>query len=176
MISIIKWFEGFPSSLAILFSTLIAGFWAWYTICNTRKINRIRATIDIIQKSESEQFYINSYEAFIKVRDEQHSFLSLSVKELSNADWIRHADKQDTVDIFLNHYEFVALGIKNKVLDEGIYKGWMRSTFVKHYTNAAAYIAYLQSGSHPQFFCEYKKLALKWATPEEKAAIDKKLT
>lgn len=136
---------------------------AAFTIYNNKKVARLRATLDVVLKNESDKYYIELYENFIKVRDKQNSLLSKSHSELiAIQDPIEFSEDQDDIDNFLNHYELIAIGINNKILDEDFYKSWMKSTYIKHYENAENYIKYLQSSDYKNAFINFQKLAIKW--------------
>jgi hypothetical protein len=57
----------------------------------------------------------------------------------------------------------IAVGIKHRILDENIYKSWMRSALIKDFNSAESYIAEVRKQENNQrIFCEYEWLAIKW--------------
>ncbi|VVT04815.1 conserved hypothetical protein [Sphingomonas sp. EC-HK361] len=113
---------------------LISVFVAWLGIRNARAVARQKATLDIIEKFESTEHYRSLNEAFSATR-KAGGFAALHDPQ-SDEERKARADVQD----YLNHYELVAIGIRNNILDEKIYKEWMGSAVVRDWNAAASYI------------------------------------
>ena len=88
------------------------------------------------------------------------------------------SDRQAVVD-YLNHYEYVALGIKKNLLDEEFYKNWMASAFVKDWNTASEFIQRIRwkynedTGAWEYksiVFEHYQDIATKWSKDAVKLA------
>lgn len=113
---------------------LISVFVAWLGIRNARSVARQKATLDIIEKFESTEHYRSLNEGFSAIR-RADDFACLH-NPCNDADRAARGRVQD----YLNHYELVAIGIRNNILDAKIYGEWMGSAVVRDWNAAAAYI------------------------------------
>jgi len=115
----------------ILVVSVVAAFLG---IRNAREISRKKATIDLIDRFESTAFYqkINSTFSYYRNTDSFHRLHNpIEPKEKS--------ERREVLD-FLNHYELVAIGIEQRVLDEQMYKYWMCGPMVRDWNAAADFI------------------------------------
>lgn len=67
--------------------------------------------------------------------------------------------------IILNHYEFLAIGVKNNVYDECLIKNSIRGSLIKAYNVFCQYIEHLRTEKHSNnknLFIELERLANKW--------------
>lgn len=74
-------------------------------------------------------------------------------------------DNQDptfrSVYLVLHHYELVALAIKNKALDEELYKQWSLTSFINNWNRAASYVhSRRQKSGQKTVYCEFESLAM----------------
>jgi len=68
----------------------------------------------------------------------------------------------------LNVYEMIAVGISKGTIDSKSYKAWARTAFVKDWQECKAYVSVLRKEANvPSYYCEFEKIAKKWATTEE---------
>jgi len=49
------------------------------------------------------------------------------------------SERQSVLD-YLNHYELVSIGLQKRILDDKIYRDWMRGPFVRDWNAAATFI------------------------------------
>ena len=142
---------------AICLSAIAALFLVLYS----KNIACRRATLDLIMAEETDPSHRETRLAFIKLRQKG---------ELVKWAMAEHVGSPETSHIrqVLNRYELVAIGIKNKTVDENLYKAWCRSTLVKDWTACKSFVTELRSTTHIMtVFCECENLARKWATKEE---------
>lgn len=66
------------------------------------------------------------------------------------------------VDTFLNHYELIAIAIEKNILDDGFYKLWMRSAYIRHFDQSKGYIDALREAGSKTAFVEYEKRVEAW--------------
>lgn len=133
-------------------------------ISENRSIARKRATLDLIERSESQPYYRELWENFQDVREED-GFAHL-VNPANKMLWKQRRE----VLAFLNHYELVAVGCEQGVLDEKFYADWMKSTVVRDWEAAASFVHTIRT-SHPDLpkmkpnpnaFTQLQVLAEKW--------------
>lgn len=157
--------------LAILFSALIA----LMAINANKKLARRRATLDIIEKSESNAHYLKTIAAF------QRCLKAGLFKENSQIFEDEYAEDLRLVQQYLNHYELIAIGIKNKIIDEKLYKYWLRTVFVNDWVCVQKTVQARRYGKgkkntsstnyDDKIFCEYNQLAKKWAMRNENVVV-----
>jgi hypothetical protein len=85
----------------------------------------MRATLDLIERTESQEYYQQLSETFKEVR-KSNSFGALT--DPNNATF---KTQRTQVLFFLNHYELVAVGCRSRVLDETFYAQFMRSAVIR---------------------------------------------
>lgn len=101
---------------------------------NARRMARQRATLDFIEKVESGDHYRNIVHIFTELRRGK-GFAHLTNPQTDEDKEIRRC-----VNDYLNHYEMVCIGISEGILDEKIYREWMRGPFVRDWNAAADWI------------------------------------
>ncbi len=73
----------------------------------------------------------------------------------------------------LNYYEFLAIGIKQRICDEEVIKNSARGSLLKAQKVFGEYIAHLRTEKHtnnPNLFIEIQYLASKWKSEEDGSA------
>lgn len=109
-------------------------FFAWASIRNARALARHKATLDLIEKTESTDHYRSINRAFSALR--RGAGLAHLNDPQNDAD---KAARQSVID-YLNHYELVAIGIREGLLDEHLYRAWMEGAFVRDWNAATQWI------------------------------------
>lgn len=104
------------------------------SIRNARDTARLKATLDLIEKAESSDFYLRINASFTRVRREA-LFARLDDPDDDESKALRL-----DVGAYLNHYELVAIGIEKQILDEAMYRLWMAGPFVRDWNAAADWI------------------------------------
>jgi hypothetical protein len=124
-----------------------------------------RATLDVLILEQTDLNHVEMRTQFVTLRDEGNlSKFADSSKT--------HGEGAQTIRAVLNRYELVAVGISSGSLDKKSYMKWCRSTLVKDWTFAKAFITQIRTNSaNPEIYIEFEKLAKKWATKEEKSHI-----
>jgi hypothetical protein len=105
---------------------------------------------------------------FISVRNEQKLL-----------DWVGvHAPdspERRAIRGTLNLYEFVAVGIREKTLDEALYKRSYRTTLVGDWVSLKPFVMEVRRQTQtPTLYCEYEYLAGKWATVAERDHVQRR--
>lgn len=132
---------------------------------NARRVAREKATLDLIEKVESGDHY----------RKINHTFSILrrgaGFAKLSNPQSEEDKNTRREVNDYLNHYELVSIGILNGMLDEKVYRTWMRGPFVRDWNAAADWIQRErwkrddqgQWEYYGQIFQNYQVIACRWS-------------
>ncbi|TRW18054.1 DUF4760 domain-containing protein [Glacieibacterium frigidum] len=120
--------------LATILGVCAAIFVARASIKNARDTARLKATLDLIEKAESSDFYLRINASFTRVRREN------LFDRLDDPNDVDSKALRLDVGAYLNHYELVAIGIENRILDEAMYRLWMAGPFVRDWNAAADWI------------------------------------
>ena len=126
--------------LAVITPSLVllsAGI-AWLAIRKNQDVNRRRATIDLIEKSESSEYYrqiLKTFKAHCPEDQTPEQLARLASPSNAAQQKIRREVQQ-----YINHYELVSIGVLGKSLHEKTYRLWMMSVFIRDWNLAANYI------------------------------------
>lgn len=154
------WVQPTIVSIGIAISLVMARL----TIETNRRIARVKATLDLIETTESSEYYQRLYQAFKRYRtDIEFKKVVLSPRT--------DEDKKSRLQCwdFLNHYELVAIGIAEGILDENFYRRWMGYAVVRDYEEGIEVIAAARepktSGDPGDVaaYVELEQLASKWS-------------
>lgn len=127
----------------------------------TRRVNRRRATLDMVLKTFVDEDGQKRYTAFKEVM-------------------AKHKDPNDPIDIMvfadpncppsperqalrkqLNEYELISLGIRRGLFDEKLYKMWFQDQFSRDFLSLEEFILKTRE-LRPSVFCEYVWLYQRW--------------
>lgn len=155
------WVQPLVTAVVTAAAAGAAGLYARFTIKANRHIARVRATLDLIERTESQPYYQQLWEAFRTAREATGGFDSL----LDSKNTMIKKQRADVLN-FLNHYELIAVGCKNGVLDEIFYKNYMRGAVVRDWEKAEDFIRRLRTPRdeepRPAAYKEFEILACKW--------------
>jgi hypothetical protein len=144
---------------------LASVFIAYLAMRNARAVARQRATLDLIEKVESGEHYRHIVHAFSELRR------GPGFGDIMNPTTKEAKELRRCVNDYLNHYELVAIGILEGILDEGFYKDWMRGPYVRDWNAAADWIQRerwkrTDSGGwtyYEKVFQNYQTVARRWS-------------
>ncbi|MHC8508784.1 MAG: DUF4760 domain-containing protein, partial [Rhodospirillales bacterium] len=151
----------FLTPAVIVLSVIVAAF----GVLSARKSARQRATLDMIEKVESTEYYRSLHKVFLSRRISK-SLAGLSVPK-------NDQDKKERLRVvdYLNHYELVSIGMLAKILDRDIYRKWMLGPFIRDW-NAVAEFVQRERWKwdskknkwiyYDEIFANYQKVALMW--------------
>lgn len=160
---------------AIFVSAIIASLFAWWQILAARKNARKKATIDLIAQRAWDRDYLENRKTFISLRDSTKSGLETWADKSKDA-----TDEQRAINNALNDYEIVAIGIKQKMLDEGFYRDWYETQFLKDYERTIGYVNTLNDiantphGKPGSYYTEMQALAQKWLSRPKRKSFFKR--
>lgn len=140
--------------LTILLSALAA--WLYH-----RRISARRNTFDFIASNEvNNAEWGNQRSSFFKLAQSGELLNLVNPQNPRDND---QREKSIQVSLFLSHFEFVAVTIKNKAMDEKIYKEWYKTVYVNTWKRSEAYIVARrnQTDQH-SIYVEFEQLAKKW--------------
>ncbi|MEM7546922.1 MAG: DUF4760 domain-containing protein [Pseudomonadota bacterium] len=154
-------------------SAITAAYLSVQSIRTNRDMARKKATLDLIVQTESTDYYQSLYRTFTDIRKDESGFAQIFSP--SNPEIVK---QRQMVLNYLNHYEIIAMGIADGILDEIVYKDYMRSTVVRDWFAAEPFIRHIRepsadSGSEVSAsaaFSNFEALALKWE-PEVKRSL-----
>jgi len=129
------------------------------TILTNRRIARIKATLDMIEATESKEYYQKLYATYRRYRTNP-SFRNevLSATEEGEVLKSLHACWD-----YLNHYELVAIGFRKGILDEEFYRRWMGYAVVRDFAEGTALIRKARAPGDEEAYIELEALCAKWA-------------
>ncbi len=118
---------------------------------------RLKATLDLIEGTESKEYYQKRYEAFRSFRKDP----DFQAKVLGDQG---SAEKRILCYDFLNHYELVAISCREGLIDEAFYRHWMGPNFVRDWNAAAPIIVLARDGEAgtPEAYVSFEALAVAW--------------
>ena len=127
-----RWWEYLPFSIPIfLLISIGVAIWGYFLV---RAATMRRATLDLIEQSESSEYYRQNIELFSELVTKGHDVLlgTLSMR----------ADRRvrDRVLAHLNHFELIAIGIEKNILDKKFYEDWMKSGYLDAWAKASDFI------------------------------------
>jgi len=152
---------------APIFTVLIASaaaLIAYKAMWWNRRIARLKATFDLIEGSESKEFYQERYKAYRTFR-RADTATRTAIADPKNP---VHDDVRSKCQDFLNHYELVAIACRNGLIDEAVYKAWMGPTVVRDWAEAAILVRAARrpdgpgDTGNPTAYVEFERLACSW--------------
>lgn len=135
------------------------------TMNHNEKLSRQRATIDILMSQRTDPSLIEAKKAVSQIHREGGEFVSLA--SAANA----QSENRGHILSIINNYEFIALGIREGALDEGLYKRAVYSQVTRDWGAMRGFIMELRRQNKiDTLFQEFEKLAKTWE--KEKLACD----
>jgi hypothetical protein len=131
------------------------------TILHNGKVARRRATLDFLFMEQSTAF-LRRYRRHFVVIKEKGNLAQWAAKDQ------RSTEEALIVGSTLNKYELLAIAMKNRALDESIYKMYLRTGVVGDWIACKPYVMEVrnQRGNHT-LYCRFQDLAAKWAQGDE---------
>lgn len=137
-IKVIDWLLHTPIAQAPVLVTLLPPLVALFAVivawATALWVARQKATIDLIEKRESTDYYRASHATFSRLRR------STGFAHLNDPADEAAADERRQVTDYLNHYELIALGIRRGMLSGSFYRSWMGGPFVRDWNAAVGWI------------------------------------
>jgi hypothetical protein len=129
-----------------------------------RGIARRRATLDFLLLEQTNAALTEQRRKFVEMREKGNLEQWAAKAHLASPE-------ATLIRSMFNIYELVAIGIAEKTIDEEIYKRWYRTTLVKDWIAAKAFVATYQRDHNRKLFCEFQELAKSWANVDERKLL-----
>ena len=140
-----------------------------------RKLAAQRAALDLISRFEiHNQRWVDLRSEFVSLRNSNRlaSLVKPSPEEQDENDPDKRAElrtererKIVLVITYLNHFECVATGIRHGIIDESLYKEWLRGDYINAWDDAHSFVIDLRQRKdkeNPELFVQFQRLAEKW--------------
>jgi Domain of unknown function (DUF4760) len=177
--SLIYFYSTYPWA-AVATAAAIGLLGTMLAISSQRAVNRRRATVDMLTTKMWDQDYIASLETFFDAMSNQEQLMidyDLFVKygdpqiltqqdpKLSD-DLRKKVDEAKTrlyrIRYILNDRELVAIGIREGIYDEAIYRRLWYTTTLKEWKLAGPLVARIRNNSGNRAYVELEALARRW--------------
>jgi hypothetical protein len=149
-----------------LIASTIGGIIAIRAIWTNRAIARLRATLDTIERTESQEHYKRLTSVFKEFR--QSPSMEQTIEEILQPRTDKHRERRTEILFFLNHYELIAVGFRTGVLDKGFYAEFMRGAVVRDWRAARSLIEGMRIDNEAQnpvprqIYEHFEELAKEW--------------
>ena len=157
-LSYIHWAKLHVLPWAPLMTTIVgvvAGCIALYSIHEQRKIARRRAAIDFFLKTDMDKGMLEAYGDYLKGAE--------ALKKAASMEEFMRTPEYVHVRGYLNIHELVAVGIKNKVLDESTCYNFWSGILVSSCKETAKLISYIRTLPDEAYtYIEAVELAKVW--------------
>lgn len=142
---------------AILITAVVAIFTAASAIRNDRAIARTRLAFESFSATLWDQDYIKARKKFIEIRNSGDDTAKWSAAEHDAS------EEAEAMRNILNYYETLAIGIKNKVLDEKFLFNALRGVLLRDWDTADPFVVAMRKRfTNDQIFIETETLARRW--------------
>jgi hypothetical protein len=128
------------------------------------RIARRRATLDLLLLETTSLALTEQRRLFLELRDRGRLEQWADKAKVSS-------EEASLIRSILNTYEPVAIGIDQKTIDPAIYKRWYRTSTVRDWLSLKTFAHAYQQNFNPKLFCEFEKLAKKWANADERKHV-----
>jgi hypothetical protein len=157
-----------PSAAQFLTACIafIAAVVGYFSLVQTRDLARKKATLDLIEGSESKEYYQDRYTAYLTFRRASRADRE-QIANPDNRDPTCDALRSKCQD-FLNHYELVAIAGKQGLLDLDFYRDWMGPNLVRDWNEAEILVNRARGvdrpgdRGNPAAFENFERLAVSW--------------
>lgn len=146
---------------------VFSAFGAIAIIYNNSHQAKKRATIDLALHESGNAKLAEAKKQVRKFQEDR-----VNITELACGD--HHSKPEnDYIQTLLNHYEFIAAGIKEGAFDEEIYKRMKRSIMIHHWHALSAYVAERRRVlERDKLYIEFEWLARRWEHSEIKPEVN----
>lgn len=148
------WVQTMIFSLSALFA-----FWA---IIRNERINKYRATIDLIINEQKDEVFTKSFKQVQSMVDNEQRLIDLLANEIKKEHTQKDTDFLD-VQIVLNRLEFIAQGIRQGVFEEQIYKDLKHTSIMRLWREVRPLIEEIRRKKGvPTYYQELEWLTDRW--------------
>ncbi len=136
----------------IVLTGSLAAMLAIWGVISQRQISRRKSTFDYIGKLTNDPDWISAADEFAKCVENG------TLESLANSGMLTSPEARK-IQLLLNNYENVSIGIQYGIIDFKIIKDNWRSNIKYHWTKGNAFIVKMREKTKtPTLFCEFEKL------------------
>lgn len=153
------WKNAAPAAGAIL--AALSAIVALAAFHYTRRVNRRRATLDMVLKTfidDGGQKRYNDFKGVMQRHKDPQDDLNILIFADPNCP---PSPERQMLRIQLNEYELISLGIKRGLFEEKLYKAWFQDQFQRDFESLDEYIRKVRD-KRPSVFCECVWLYTRW--------------
>ncbi len=166
--SFLFWGESIGFWVQTLAIVLTAIFAAW-AVHSARQMTKRKNSADVIFNSKNDSTLRYGISTIRRLNQDSSVEIAQFAYDLSEKSEDRRNDTASIIYV-LNYYEYVAVGIKRGIYDEGILKDSSYTTLIHMYEFCEPYIQNVRrQNQRSTTWCEFEKLALKWKRAPLKA-------
>ena len=149
-------------ALASSFAILVAAGIAWLV---QHRISIRRATVDFVSAHESENATLRMAQKLVSRFAAQKGHPQ-GLMGLLNPSCPDEQNQQDLILTMLNHYELVAVAIKERAFSRAIYRRWNRTTYTRAWEHTQSFIqARREQRNQKTAYQNFERLAEKLKKP-----------
>jgi len=148
----------FPwASLLSAGAILIGAGIALLGLYSQRQLARASATLDLLNRNIWDEDFISARQHFNKLSRKNGGLKIWAEK----SHW--DSSQVDAISAMLNDYELMAIGVRNGVLDEELYRDFCRSIVLDHWEQARPFVEEIRGlRDNQHIFLEFEALAVQW--------------
>lgn len=146
---------------AVLLGTLTATMVALFSVHQQRHLTRLRETYSSINNDNWDEDVIKARETLAAIRDK----ISGNTHKISDycETTTENIKDRTTLQLIMNDYENIALGVRMNILDETYLFRWMRSSVIQDWETLNPLVnAYRVKFSNPNIYIEFEGLTTEW--------------
>ncbi|HEZ2019607.1 TPA: DUF4760 domain-containing protein [Neisseria meningitidis] len=148
------------AGLGTCVATVYLAFFAYIQVKQGKHQAQQKATIDLLISNSSNPHYRQQRQVYLNMRRNRENFTSLACKIQEKGE---HESKNLVVLDVLNAIEFTAVGIKEGIFDESVYRRMSGSSVLADWKTLKPYIMELRRlNNNDRLFCEFEWLADRW--------------
>jgi hypothetical protein len=143
-------------AIAVFITCGVASSVAIWSVLHQRAVGRRKATLEYIEKSESDGELLKAKAIFIKLIKDGRD-----LSEFANE---HHDQSEQSLAIVrvLNNFELIAISIKQGVFDYKIFKLWHGGTIIVYWHRSNPFVKHLRLRLKSEFmFNEFEEMALR---------------
>lgn len=139
----------------------LAALIAFWGVVTQRILARRLATVEHIFNLLNDHDFIKARTKFISIAKSENGLLPFAEEDCDDT------ESEAAIDLVLNNYELIAIGIQRGILDYVIMRRYVRAIVLRHWDVSAAYITQLRIVSgNAGYYSEFETLK-KWMSDDK---------
>ena len=138
-------------------AVVLSAIAAFALILDNRRTAKRRGTMDLILHQESDRELVEARVEFNRIKASEVRPSIYGKPDRKNE------PQAQIIRRVLNVHELTAVAVKERVIDESVYRSWFNTTYIKDHDAMKDYIAEARKTyENPNAFCEFETMALRW--------------